>query len=101
MASLRDVDARNLAALLAVVDEGTFAKGAKALGFTQSAVSQQIAALEKAAGLPVFDRPKGPRAAELTAAGSCSSTTPAPCWPRSNGWTTNSIGCAEACPVGW
>jgi DNA-binding transcriptional LysR family regulator len=69
MPSLRDVDARNLAALIAVVDEGTFAKGAKSLGFTQSAVSQQIAALEKAAGLPVFDRPKGPRAAELTPAG--------------------------------
>ena len=69
MPSLRDVDARNLAALLAVVDEGTFAKAAKALGFTQSAVSQQIAALEKAAGLAVFDRPKGPRAAKLTPTG--------------------------------
>lgn len=69
MSSLRDVDVRHLAALVAVVDEGSFSKAAKALGFTQSAVSQQIAALEKAAGLPVFDRPKGPRAAELTPAG--------------------------------
>lgn len=69
MSALRDVDVRHLAALVAVVDEGSFAKAAKALGFTQSAVSQQIAALEKAAGLPVLDRPKGPRAAELTPAG--------------------------------
>ena len=69
MGSLRDVDVRHLAALVAVVDEGSFAKAAGALGFTQSAVSQQIAALEKAAGLAVFDRPKGPRAAELTPAG--------------------------------
>lgn len=69
MSTLRDVDVRHLAALAAVVDEGSFAKAAAALGFTQSAVSQQIAALEKAAGLPVFDRPKGPRAAELTPAG--------------------------------
>jgi DNA-binding transcriptional LysR family regulator len=69
MSSLRDVDIRHLAALVAVVDEGSFSKAAAALGFTQSAVSQQIAALEKAAGLPVFDRPKGPRAAELTPAG--------------------------------
>lgn len=69
MSALRDVDIRHLAALVAVVDEGSFAKAAAALGFTQSAVSQQIAALEKAAGLPVFDRPKGPRPAELTPAG--------------------------------
>ena len=69
MGTLRDVDVRHLSALVAVVDEGSFAKAAQALGFTQSAISQQIAALEKAAGLPVFDRPKGPRAAELTPAG--------------------------------
>lgn len=69
MSGLHDVDTRHLAALVAVVDEGSFAKAAQALGFTQSAVSQQIAALEKAAGLPVFDRPKGPRAAALTPAG--------------------------------
>ena len=69
MSALRDVDVRHLAALVAVVDEGSFSKAATALGFTQSAISQQIAALEKAAGLPVFDRPKGPRTAELTPAG--------------------------------
>ncbi len=69
MSALRDVDIRHLAALAAVVDEGSFAKAAAALGFTQSAVSQQIAALEKAAGLPVLDRPRGPKAAELTPAG--------------------------------
>jgi DNA-binding transcriptional LysR family regulator len=67
--SLRDVELRHLAALVAVADEGSFARAAGVLGFTQSAVSQQIAALEKAVGLPVFDRPKGPRPAELTPAG--------------------------------
>ena len=69
MSALRDVDIRHLAALAAVVDEGSFAKAAAKLGFTQSAVSQQIAALEKAAGLPVLDRPRGPKAAQLTPAG--------------------------------
>lgn len=69
MHTLRDADTRHFAALVAVVDEGSFAKAAQSLGFTQSAVSQQIAALEKAAGLPLLDRPRGPRAAELTAAG--------------------------------
>jgi len=69
MPSMRDVELRHLAALVAVADEGSFARAATVLGFTQSAVSQQIAALEKAVGLPVFDRPKGPRPAELTPAG--------------------------------
>lgn len=69
MGSIRDLELRHLAALVAVADEGSFGRAAAALGFTQSAVSQQIAALEKAVGLPVFDRPKGPRPAELTPAG--------------------------------
>lgn len=66
---VRDLDLRHLAALVAVADEGSFARAAATLGFTQSAVSQQIAALEKVVGLPLFDRPKGPRPAELTTAG--------------------------------
>lgn len=69
MPTLRDADPRHLAALLAVVDHGTFAAAADALGFTQSAVSQQIAQLERACGTAVFDRPKGPRPAELTQVG--------------------------------
>lgn len=67
--ALQDADLRHLAALVAVADHGTFGRAATALGFTQSAVSQQIAALEKAVGMPVFDRPKGPRPVELTPAG--------------------------------
>lgn len=69
MASFPDLELRHLAALVAVADEGSFARAATALGFTQSAVSQQIASLERAVGLPVLDRPKGPRPAELTPAG--------------------------------
>lgn len=69
MAAFPDLEIRHLAALVAVADEGSFARAATALGFTQSAVSQQIASLEKAVGMPVLDRPKGPRPAELTPAG--------------------------------
>lgn len=69
MPAFPDLEIRHLAALIAVADEGSFARAAGALGFTQSAVSQQIASLEKAVGLPVLDRPKGPRPAELTPAG--------------------------------
>lgn len=64
-----DMEIRHLQALVAVAEHGTFARAAEALGFTQSAVSQQIAALEKAVGTPVFDRPGGPRPVRLTTAG--------------------------------
>ena len=66
MAWLRDLELRHLLALDAVAAEGTFARAAERLGYTQSAVSQQIAALERAVGERVFDRPGGPRAVELT-----------------------------------
>src|SRR3546814_181908 len=64
-----ELELRHLQALVAVADTGTFGKAAEQLGFTQSAVSQQIAALERAVGTPVFDRPGGPRPVRLTEAG--------------------------------
>jgi len=64
-----DLEVRHLQALVAVSDAGTFGKAAEALGYTQSAVSQQIAALERVLGTPVFDRPGGPRPVRLTTAG--------------------------------
>jgi len=67
--SLSDADLRHLAALRAVAEEGTFGRAAARLGFTQSAVSQQIATLERLVGEPLFDRPGGPRPVTLTAAG--------------------------------
>lgn len=63
------VDIRHLAALIAAADEGSFSRAAVALGFTQSAVSQQIASLERAVGASMFERRKGPRAAALTPVG--------------------------------
>ncbi len=69
MATLRGVELRHLAALRAVADQGAIARAAASLGFTQSAVSQQIAALERAVGTAVVDRPGGPRPVELTPAG--------------------------------
>lgn len=46
----------HLRTLTAVVRTGSFADAARQLGYTASAVSQQIAALERAAGLPLFER---------------------------------------------
>ena len=56
-----DVELRYLRAMAVIAEEGTFGQAAARLGYTQSSVSQQIAALEKAVGGPVFDRPGGPR----------------------------------------
>ena len=67
---MADIEIRHLSALAAVAETGTFARAAEQLGYTQSAVSQQIAALERAVGGSVFDRPGGPRRVELTPTGS-------------------------------
>jgi len=64
-----DIETRHLIALQAVADEGGFAAAADALGYSQAAISQQISGLEKVIGMPVFDRPGGPRPATLTPAG--------------------------------
>lgn len=66
MSNLRDLEIRHLTALDAVATEGTFAKAADKLGYTQSAISQQIASLEKVVDAKVFDRPGGPRPVSLT-----------------------------------
>ena len=64
------VELRHLAAMAAIAEEGTFGRAAARLGYTQSTVSQQIAALESAVGGPVFDRPGGPKPVRLTPLGS-------------------------------
>ncbi len=66
MSNLRDLEIRHLTALDAVATEGTFARAAEKLGYTQSAISQQIASLEKVVDARVFDRPGGPRPVTLT-----------------------------------
>jgi DNA-binding transcriptional LysR family regulator len=66
---LRDLELKHLIALDAVASEGTFGKAALRLGYTQSAVSQQIAALERLVGGSLFDRPGGPRPVALTPLG--------------------------------
>ena len=67
--SLREAEIRHLTALLAVAEERSFGRAAERLGYTQSAVSQQIAALEKAVGGKLFERPGGPKPVDLTPLG--------------------------------
>lgn len=61
------IDIQRLHVLREVAKRGSFSKAAAALGMTPSAVSQQIAALERSAGLPVVER--STRGVTLTEAG--------------------------------
>jgi DNA-binding transcriptional LysR family regulator len=67
--NFRNIELRHLAALEAVGRTRSFVGAARELGYTQSAISQQIARLELAVGQRLVDRPGGPRAVALTDAG--------------------------------
>src|SRR6185312_6497373 len=60
------LDVRRMRVLSAVAEHGSIAAAAQALAFTPSAVSQQIATLEREAGVALE---RGPRSVRLTEAG--------------------------------
>src|SRR3954464_1035157 len=61
------LDVRRMRVLSEVASRRSFSAAADALGLTQSAVSQHVAALEREAGQPLVER--GTRPTELTPAG--------------------------------
>jgi DNA-binding transcriptional LysR family regulator len=61
------LDLRHLRALLGVVEEGGFVRGARAIGVSQSTMSECIQSLERVVGAPVIRRTK--RAVLLTPVG--------------------------------
>ncbi len=63
------IEIRHLAALEAVVETGSFAAAGRRLGYSQPAISQQIAVLEQIAGMALLDRPGGRRPVTPTDAG--------------------------------
>lgn len=63
------VELRYLLALAAVARDHSFSQAAASLGYTQSAVSQQIAKLERIVGHRLIDRPRGTGRVSLTEAG--------------------------------
>jgi DNA-binding transcriptional LysR family regulator len=60
---------RELRAVVAVAELGSFRRAAAELGYTQSALSHQVSALEAALGWPLFHRPGGRGQIRLTPAG--------------------------------
>jgi len=65
--SFTDASLTALRVFRAVAERGTFSAAASALGYTQSAVSRQVASLERAAGSPLLER--HPTGVRLTPAG--------------------------------
>jgi molybdate transport repressor ModE-like protein len=59
MSTERTLDVRRMRVLREVAERGTIAAAARALAFTPSAVSQQLAALEREAGVALLDRHGG------------------------------------------
>src|SRR3954454_16674559 len=63
------IDLRALRALVAIADAGSFRAAALRLGYSQSAISHRVAALERDLGPPLFTPPGGRGAVSLTTAG--------------------------------
>jgi DNA-binding transcriptional LysR family regulator len=63
------LEVRHLLALRTVAEEGSIGRAARKLRYGQSAISAQIAALERVVGARLFERHTAPRRVELTDAG--------------------------------
>jgi DNA-binding transcriptional LysR family regulator len=72
-----------------VAERGTLSSAASALGYTQSAVSRQIAALERVVRAPLLDRQRD--GVQLTDTGHVLLIWP--CSPLSHHWTTRRRHC--------
>ena len=63
------IELRHLAALQAVAEERSFVRAGKRLGYTQSAISNQIAAFERLVGARLVERARGGSSISLTESG--------------------------------
>ncbi len=67
LAAMAEFTLAGLRVVHQVAAAGSFTRAAEMLGYTQSAISRQVAAMEAAAGAPIFDRRR--RGVALTPAG--------------------------------
>jgi DNA-binding transcriptional LysR family regulator len=63
------LELRHLITLETVARERSFRKAARCLNYTQSGISQQVAALERIVGERLLERPGGSKPVSLTPAG--------------------------------
>jgi len=63
------IEVRHLAALQALAEEASFQRAARRLGYSQPAVSQQLATLERIVGAQLVNRPRVSQPLTLTEAG--------------------------------
>lgn len=63
------IEVRHLAALQALAEEASFQRAARRLGYSQPAVSQQLATLERIVGAQLVNRPRVSHPLTLTEAG--------------------------------
>jgi DNA-binding transcriptional LysR family regulator len=63
------IEVRHLAALQALAEEASFRRAARRLGYSQPAVSQQLATLERIVGAQLVNRPRVSHPLTLTEAG--------------------------------
>src|SRR4051794_18544158 len=87
------IDARRLVVLRAIAEHRSFTRAAQALVMTQPAVSRQLAALEREAGVALVAR--GPRHVSLTPAGAALVEEADASWRR---WRPPIAGCAALPP---
>jgi DNA-binding transcriptional LysR family regulator len=67
---LADIEFRHLLSFRAVAETGSFHEAAESLDYTQSAVSQHVAALETMLGVRLLERSRGRRSVKVTEVGS-------------------------------
>lgn len=97
-------DSRHIRTFHEVVRAGSYSAAARELGYTQPAITQQMKALERSVGLPLFTR--AGRGLRLTEAGealsgtpsrsSAASPPPSSSWPHWRGCAPDASGSARS-----